>query len=122
MRRKLSGLAALFEEASNCMMDMPSLVLPSILAAIVLALFLTFWVAVVVCLATANSPGEKSALLSTPSSDTSEVPEIDNKDLQYRTNDKTLHQVVYTDASWLQSMLWVYFIGLIWTVEFIFGK
>lgn len=56
---KLSGLAALFEEASKCMLSLPGLAGPPILAFIALALFLSFWVYVVVCLATANYPGMK---------------------------------------------------------------
>lgn len=56
---KLSALAALFEEASKCMLSLPGLAGPPILACIALALFLTFWVYVVVCLATANYPGMK---------------------------------------------------------------
>lgn len=56
---KLSALAALFEEASKCMLQLPGLAGPPVLAFIVLGLFLAFWVCVVVCLATANYPGMK---------------------------------------------------------------
>lgn len=125
LRKKLSGLAALFEEASNCMLDMPSLLLPSILASIVLALFLTFWVAVVVCLATANYPGAKPLVPQTPGN----LPEssgIDHPPLRYRGNNdsdyKSFNRIEYLDAHLLQNLLWVYVIGLIWTVEFIFGE
>lgn len=121
----MSGLAALFEEASNCMLDMPSLVLPSILASIVLALFLAFWMAVVVCLATANYPGAKPLLTHTPSNVTV-LSEIDHPPLRYRSNNdtdyKSFKRIEYLDAYLLQNMLWVYAFGLIWTVEFIFGK
>lgn len=125
MRRKLSGLAALFEEASNCMLDMPSLILPSILATIVYALFLTFWVAVVVCLATANYPGSNPILPQAPSNVTELAP-IDHKPLQIRGNNdtdyKSFKRIEYLDVDLLHHMLWVYAFGLIWTVEFIFGK
>lgn len=57
VRPKLRGLAALFEEASKCMLAMPGLSGPPVLAVIAIAIFLTFWVAVVICLATANYPG-----------------------------------------------------------------
>lgn len=108
------------------MMDMPSLVLPSILASIVYALFLTFWVAVVVCLATANYPGAKPLVPQSPDGVT-ELSEIDNKpQLRYRSNNgsdyKSFKRIEYLDAHLLQNMLWVYAFGLIWTVEFIFGK
>lgn len=59
LRSKLSGLAALFEEASKCMLSLPGLAGPPILAFIALAIFLTFWIIVVICLATANYPGMK---------------------------------------------------------------
>lgn len=127
MRRKLSGLAALFEEASNCMLDMPSLLLPSILATIVYALFLTFWVAVVVCLATANYPGS-NPLMPNTHSNTAEVTEIKEPPIgsKYRSNNdsdyKSFKRIEYLDVDLLHNMLWVYAFGLIWTVEFIFGK
>lgn len=57
LRSKLSGLAALFEAASQCMLELPGLAGPPILAVIALFLFLAFWVVVVVCLVTANYPG-----------------------------------------------------------------
>lgn len=59
LRSKLSALAALFEEASKCMLSLPGLAGPPVLAFIALAVFLTFWIAVVICLATANYPGLK---------------------------------------------------------------
>lgn len=59
LRSKLSALAALFEEASKCMLSLPGLAGPPILAFIALAMFLTFWIVVVICLATANYPGMK---------------------------------------------------------------
>lgn len=62
MRTQLSGLAALFEEAGNCMFSLPGLFLPSVLAFIALSIFLAFWVIVVVCLATASYPGESSLI------------------------------------------------------------
>lgn len=125
LRKKLSGMAALFEEASNCMLEMPSLVLPSVLASILLSLFLAFWVAVVVCLATANYPGMKPFLKQTPSNITelsaAPVPPLrvrNNTDVDY----KSFTLIEYHEADVLQNMLWFYLIGLIWTCEFIFGK
>lgn len=41
------------------MLSLPGLAGPPILAFIALALFLTFWITVVICLATANYPGMK---------------------------------------------------------------
>lgn len=117
-------MAALFEEASNCMLEMPSLVLPSVLASILLSLFLAFWVAVVVCLATANYPGIKPLLKQTPSNITelnvAPFPSLrvrNNTDVDY----KTFNLIEYHEVDVLKNMLWFYFIGLIWTCEFIFG-
>lgn len=107
------------------MMDMPSLVYPSILASMVLFLFLAFWVAVVVCLATANYPGAKPLLTHTPS-DITDLSVVNHPPLRYRNNSdadyKSFKRIEYVDAHLLQNMFWIYFIGLIWTTEFIFGK
>jgi solute carrier family 44 (choline transporter-like protein), member 1 len=59
MRSKLSGLAALFEEAGKCMLSLPGLAGPPALAFLALMVFLVFWLVVVLCLATANYPGTK---------------------------------------------------------------
>lgn len=58
LKGKLSGLSALFEEAGECMMELPGLMIAPLLAVIVLAIFLAFWVLVVVCLVTASAPGQ----------------------------------------------------------------
>lgn len=125
LRKKLSGLAALFEEASKCMLSMPSLILPSLLACILLALFLTFWITVVVCLATANYPGTNQILKQTPANET-ELNAVSRPSLFQKNNTeadyKSFRLIEYNDADWLRNMLWFYFIGLIWTCEFIFGK
>lgn len=124
LRSKLTGLAALFEEASKCMLTMPSIILPSILAILALALFLAFWVAVVVCLATAKYPGIKPLLQHTPSN-TTELGVVARTSLHYKNNSeadyKSFQLVEYRDADWLRNMLWLYLIGLLWTCEFIFG-
>lgn len=124
LRKKLSGLTALFEEASNCMLDLPSLILPSIIACILLALFLAFWVSVVVCLATAKYPGMKPLFKQTPSNIT-ELSAVEIPKLPSRSNTeadyKSFTLIEYNDVDWLRHMLWFYLIGLIWTSEFIFG-
>lgn len=58
----MSGLAALFEEAGKCMFELPGISGPPLLAFIALAIFLAFWVGVVVCLITANFPGMEPLL------------------------------------------------------------
>lgn len=125
LRTKLSGLAALFEEASKCMYALPGLVVPSILAIIALALFLAFWVAVVICLATAKFPGMEPLIKLTPGNSTelavtSRNPSIirNNSEADY----KSFKVVEFKDADWLRNMFWLYLIGLVWTSEFIFGN
>ena len=107
------------------MLEMPSLVLPSVIASILLSLILAFWVAVVVCLATANSPGMKPFLKQTPSNIT-EIYAAPAPPLRIRNNTdvdyKSFTLIEYHEADILQNMLWFYLIGLIWTCEFIFGK
>lgn len=56
---KLSGLAALFEEASKCILSLPGLAGPPILAFVALVAFLAFWLFVMAGLVTANYPGIK---------------------------------------------------------------
>lgn len=125
VRKKLNGLVALFEEASKCMLSMPSLLLPSLFATIALALFLAFWLSVVVCLATANIPGQNPLLDQTPANET-ELSAVARPQLFNKNNTgadyKSFMHIEYNDADWLKNMLWFYFIGLIWTCEFIFGE
>lgn len=107
------------------MMDMPSLILPSVFASIALSLFLAFWVAVIVCLATANYPGMKPFLKQTPSNITElSVAEVPSLQIRNNTGDdyKSFTLIEYHEADLLQNMLWFYIIGLIWTCEFIFGE
>lgn len=58
LKNKLSGLAALFEEAGVCMMNLPGLLIAPLLAFLVLIAFLAFWVVVVICLVTATTPDQ----------------------------------------------------------------
>lgn len=104
---------------------MPGLIVPSLIAVFLLALYLAFWVAVVVCLATANYPGMKP-LLSTTLSNYTEAGFTPGKQLYVKNNSeadyKSFYLVEYEDVNWLRHMLWIYLIGLIWTSEFIFGE
>lgn len=103
---------------------MPGLIIPSLVAVITLLLFLAFWVAVVVCLITAKYPDAKPLIQQTPHN-TTELQAVPDNSIHYRTNSeadyKTFKLVEYRDADMLRNMLWIYFIGLIWTSEFIFG-
>lgn len=107
------------------MLSMPSLIIPSLVASVLLALFLAFWISVVVCLATANHPGQNPLLEQTPINET-ELNAVPRLKLFNKNNTgadyKSFIHIEYSDADWLKNMLWFYFIGLIWTCEFIFGE
>lgn len=124
LRSKLSGLAALFEEASKCMYSLPGLMVPSILAFIALALFLTFWLAVMICLATADYPGMEPLIKLTPGKEEDLQmklrKEADNRTIA-QAHFKSFQIIEYKDVDWLSNMCWFYLIGLIWTTEFIFA-
>lgn len=78
------------------------------------------------CLATANYPGAEPLPSYTTDNKPAESSGIDQSPPRYSSNNDTNYKsfkiIEYLDANLLQNMLWVYAIGLIWTVEFIFGK
>lgn len=123
LREKLTGLAALFEEAGKCMIQIPGLAGPPILAFIALSIFLTFWVVVIVCLATANYPNVRPLLPFTQlkenpnKTETTIAPDTPVNNNTYKSFDL----VEYPEADYLRHMLWLYIIGLVWTTEFIFA-
>ncbi|BFF97733.1 CTL-like protein 1 [Drosophila madeirensis] len=124
LKNKLAGLSALFEEAGQCMMNLPGLLIAPLLAFVVLIAFLSFWVAVVICLATASSPGQSPiAPFDNTAAHQQPLPPnalfvSNNTSL---TDQRTIARVEYADAGALRSMFWIYVVGLIWTVEFIFA-
>lgn len=123
LREKLSGLAALFEEAGKCMLQIPGLAGPPVLAFIALAVFLSFWMVVIVCLATANYPNVKPLLPFTQLKENPNKSEAAIKpDMSVNNNTyKSFDLVEYPEADFLRHMLWIYIIGLVWTTEFIFA-
>lgn len=126
---KLSGLAALFEEASKCMLSLPGLAGPPCIAFVVLVAFLAFWLFVVAGLVTANYPGMKP-LIAAGQLQAIHEPKLSNGTTVTRmveknnTGDdyKSISRVEYREADWLRNMLWLYLVGLIWTTEFIFAS
>ncbi|XP_066145764.1 choline transporter-like 1 [Euwallacea fornicatus] len=124
MRKKVDFLANLFKETSKCIMHLPGLFFQPLLTFVFLTVFFMFWIFVVLCLATASYPGtghisgirvEDQGLLpaTTPNPNAKEM----NLSLVEKFNNFKV--VEYVDASWIKGMWWVYFIGLIWTLEFI---
>lgn len=123
MRTQFSGLAALFEEAGNCMLSLPGLFIPSLLSFLALCLFLAFWVWIVLGLATASYPGEGvlPSTLITVHNDTAIMPI--SGIVKNNTGDdyRTIRIVEFLEAAWLKRMVIFYVIALIWTTEFIFA-
>lgn len=97
LREKISGLAALFEEAGKCMIEIPGLAGPPVLAFIALCIFLTFWVVVVVCLATANYPNVRPLLPFT------QLKENPNKSDGAAKSEETVNNNTYK-CKYLRSM------------------
>lgn len=107
------------------MFELPTLIIPSLIAFCILGLFLTFWIAVVICLATANYP-ELQPLEEHPLSNSSGLSVPSRQTHEYRSNTgddyKPLDLVTYRDSDILRNMVWFYLFGLIWTCEFVCGK
>lgn len=85
MKSKLSGLSALFEEAGQCMMNLPGLLIAPLIALVVLIGFLAFWVLVVICIATASAPGQNP------------IGPFDNTQAQYPSDQNTVGSNNRTD-------------------------
>lgn len=125
---KFAGLAALFEEAGKCMYSIPQIFGPPLLACIAFALFITFWISVVVCLSTATVPGFKpllnvAQLANAPIADSqsSVLENIKNTFKSSSEAKKSFRLVEYHETHYLKYMLWVYLVALIWVSEFIFA-
>lgn len=119
MSSKFSGLAALFEAAGKCMFSIPQIFGPPLLAFIALVIFIAFWVAVVVCLATASIPGFKPILdVTNPQENIAKNITIPRNGAELQ---KTFKLVEYHEVYWTKYMLYIYLIALIWVSEFIFA-
>ncbi|XP_014299612.1 choline transporter-like 1 isoform X2 [Microplitis demolitor] len=129
LRRKISFMTVLFKESAKCLAELPGLFFQPLLTFCTLLIFYSFWVTIVICLATANHPGNKSIfLLNTsgdiqllnPHFDHTAVRETQKSNLTISEFSK-LTLVEYVDAVWVKYMWWVYIIALIWVSEFITG-
>ncbi|KAL1497270.1 hypothetical protein ABEB36_008263 [Hypothenemus hampei] len=124
MRKRVDFLANLFKETSKCLMHLPGLFFQPLVTFIFLALFFILWIFVVLSLATASYPGTNSisgvrydGLNNVPvTTPPTNVKQMNLSLVQKLSNFKV---VEYVDATWIKGMWWVYFIGLIWTSEFI---
>ncbi|XP_065212382.1 choline transporter-like 1 [Planococcus citri] len=121
MRKKITFLAALFQEASNCLADLPCLYLQPIISFLLLMAFYAYWISVVVCLATASYVESKrfvpsSTRIASMKNETTDFPSSSNLSVDDLTG---FTAVEYVESTWLKYMLLLYFVGLIWVSEFI---
>ncbi|XP_001604227.1 CTL-like protein 1 [Nasonia vitripennis] len=124
IRKRISFMAALFRESAKCLADLPGLFFQPLLTFFALLVFFTFWITVILCLATANYPSTKSVnsidTLNLNASITGKPLDDKQKPLDIPLTDyKTFTIVEYADSTWIKYMWWVYIIGLIWISEFI---
>ncbi|KAI5712552.1 hypothetical protein M8J75_009241 [Diaphorina citri] len=136
-RNRLNFLDTLFKESSACLSALPSLFIQPVISFILLVLFFTLWISVIVCLATANYPGQKQVkpfsdltfspvMTSTGPSSPAVTYDVNSMNSTTRPNTtmavteyKKFTLVQYVDATWITYMWWVYVFGLIWISEFI---
>lgn len=129
LRSRIGFLAQLFRESSECLIDMPYLLVQPFVTFIALLIFFSFWLMVIACLATATYPGSKSLtplfgkadLSSTVTNAPYALPgDIASTRIGNVSARQLTHKFVeFIDATWVRYMWWVYVIGLIWTSEFI---
>ncbi|KAH0549812.1 hypothetical protein KQX54_014475 [Cotesia glomerata] len=129
LRRRISFMGVLFKESAKCLAELPGLFFQPLLTFCALLLFFTFWITIIICLATSNLPANKSIFMLNSSgsptlinqqSDYNTVLERQTSNLTFRDISK-LTLVEYVDAVWIKYMWWVYIIALIWVSEFING-
>nr|CAD7578459.1 unnamed protein product [Timema californicum] len=60
VRKSIGFMSQLFEESAECLADLPALFLQPFVTFIALLAFFSFWLYVVVCLATSSYPGSES--------------------------------------------------------------
>lgn len=133
-RNRLNFLDTLFKESSACLSALPSLFIQPVISFLLLVIFFTLWISVIVCLATANYPGQKqvkpfseltfspivtSTGPSSPLTSNMTSPASSSNPSMPVSELKKFTLVQYVDATWITYMWWVYVFGLIWISEFI---
>ncbi|KAF5275854.1 hypothetical protein FQR65_LT04092 [Abscondita terminalis] len=125
-RKQVDFLSDLFRETSKCLLHIPTLFIQPLITFIFLLGFFAFWIIVMLCLSTAYYPGQtsvssglhtgspiKNSALTSQQNYTKPLGQISLPDL------KKFTEIQYVDPLWVKYMWWVYFIGLVWTSEFI---
>ncbi|XP_069703393.1 choline transporter-like 1 [Periplaneta americana] len=129
VRKSISSMARLFEESAECLAALPALFLQPFITFLALMAFFSFWVSVIVCLATSSYPGAESFhpfLGSSLSSDAGPRQSM-SSDLKTLIPQKNVSLAgiksftfpEFVEPMWVRYMWWLYLIGLVWTSEFI---
>ncbi|GIX76664.1 choline transporter-like 1 [Caerostris darwini] len=128
MRKRVNIVVLLFVEATDCIKSMPFLLLQPVFTFIALACFISFWIFVLVALATAYYPIKNR--IENPLQLTSPAPLPENftgslapvlLSEEEQVLNKAFTLVSFSQSSWVQYMWWYHLIALIWTSEFILG-
>ncbi|XP_054158931.1 choline transporter-like 1 [Oppia nitens] len=112
LRTRVRFVVALFKEAAHCIRSMPLILFQPVWTLLSLMIFMMFWLAVMLALATAEyARQEKRDLVALRISDRQMEPTTARL--------ATFTLIDYRDASWIQYMWWYLIIAFIWTSEFI---
>ncbi|GFU26037.1 CTL-like protein 1 [Nephila pilipes] len=128
MRKRVNIVVLLFVESAQCIKSMPFLLIQPIFTFLALACFISFWIFVLVALATAYYPiknrVENPLQLTSPAPlPESYTESFDAAPLleEEKLLNKAFTLVSFNQSSWVQYMWWYHLIALIWTSEFILG-
>lgn len=124
VRKRIPFLTTLFQEASTCLIKLPTLFILPVITVALLIIFYTFWVIVILYLATARYPTSRTVRTTGFKLDTSlHMMGINNSavvPLNVSVAEvKNFTVMEYVDNTWIKYMWIVYLIGLIWITEFL---
>ncbi|GFQ67947.1 CTL-like protein 1 [Trichonephila clavata] len=128
MRKRVNIVVLLFVESAECIKSMPFLLIQPIFTFLALACFISFWIFVLVALATAYYPIKNR--VENPLQLTSPAPLPEDYTASFapaplleeeKLLNKAFTLVSFNESSWVQYMWWYHLIALIWTSEFILG-
>lgn len=138
MRKRVKLVVALFHEAGACIRAMPGLLFQPFWTFLILSIFVVFWLAVILAIATADYQSKKETPLTlkgrrpinptdlsfsdqnnySPSGSLSMAP----RDLAFGQSDVSiLSSIKFDRPTWIKYMWWYAIIAFIWSCEFILG-
>ena len=137
MRKRVKLVVALFEEAGACIRAMPGLLFQPFWTFLVLSMFVIFWLAVILAIATADYGSKKDTQLALKArrpanSDPllySDQNNLNNpsigmtpRDLAFGQSDiSILSSIKFDRPTWIKYMWWYALIAFVWSCEFILG-